>query len=691
MPIRVLEKHVAELIAAGEVVERPSSVIKELIENSIDAHATQITVEIKRGGVTYMRITDNGCGIPFDEVPVAFKRHATSKVYNEDDLVKIGTLGFRGEALASVCAVARVDMLTAQTDGEGTSYSIYGGDEVKYEEAGCPKGTTIIVRDLFYNTPARMKFLKKDSSEATSVGGVVDRLALSHPEIAFRFINDGKVSMSTQGSGDLNAAVYSVYGRDFASGLIPVDYSIGSNRVRGLICKPSAARKSRSMQHFFINGRYVISKTMRAAIEQAFRGSIMVGMFPTCVLFLEMNADGVDINIHPAKLECRFTNEKPIFDVVYYGVKTALRLGDTGNELKLERKVDVTAPAVNYPQGTQIKLRAQATESAPVRSNAEDSRKMPNSAASSFMTSGEKDYVNKIEFVNVDLMGAYNRVNAAPDRSANPPLFREAQSTASYRNLDIIVDDEPVTVIKNQDKPSAVLRQSSAESAVPEAVGQSVTVVQSDTDATSGKTPTLDVDGTPDSIENEVDIKLIGEAFSTYVLVESGNDLIIIDKHAAHERMIYERLKESRNISSQILLEPAAVTLAKDEYAAVIDNLDKITPLGFEIEEFGGSCVLVRAIPAVLTDCDVDATIVEIAEGFIEHKSKVEIDSLDWLYHNMACRAAVKGGDVSGREDLTVIAKRVATDDNIRYCPHGRPVAYKLTRKELEKQFGRQG
>lgn len=685
MPIRVLEKHVAELIAAGEVVERPSSVIKELIENSIDAHATQITVEIKRGGVTYMRITDNGCGIPFDEVPVAFKRHATSKVYSEDDLVEIGTLGFRGEALASVCAVARVDMLTAQTDGEGTSYSIYGGDEVKYEEAGCPKGTTIIVRDLFYNTPARMKFLKKDSSEATSVAGVVDRLALSHPEIAFRFINDGKVSMSTQGGGDLKAAVYSVYGRDFASGLIPIDYSIGNNRVRGLISKPSAARKSRSMQHFFINGRYVISKTMRAAIEQAFRGSIMVGMFPTCVLFLEMNADGVDINIHPAKLECRFTNEKPIFDVVYYGVKTALRLGDTGNELKLERKSNVTAPAVNYPQGTQIKLHAQNPEHNAIRNDADSSQRTYNDTVPSSMTGTEKSYIKKIESVNVDPVGSYGHVDSASQRNVYLPLCQDSQSRANYRNLDIIVDDEPVTVIKTQDKPSAISQPSNAESKAFETVGQT------DADLESEKTATANTDCTSDSAENEVDIKLIGEAFSTYVLVESGNDLIIIDKHAAHERMIYERLKESRNISSQILLEPAAVTLAKDEYAAVIDNLDKITPLGFEIEEFGGSCVLVRAVPAVLTDCDVDATIVEIAEGFIEHKSTVELDSLDWLYHNMACRAAVKGGDVSGKEDLTVIAKRVATDDNIRYCPHGRPVAYKLTRKELEKQFGRQG
>ena len=635
MPIKVLDKHVAELIAAGEVVERPASVIKELVENSIDAGSSHITVEIKNGGVTFMRITDDGCGIPHDQVPTAFLRHATSKVNTEEDLTSIATLGFRGEALASVSAVARVDMLTATTDGEGTSYSIHGGEEVSYDEAGCPKGTTIIVRDLFYSVPARMKFLKKDSRETAAVASVMDKMALSHPEIAFKYIADSKVQMQTQGNGDLSATVYSVYGRDFRSGLIPVDYQSDCFKLNGFICKPEAARKSRGMQHFFINGRYVNSNTMRAALEQAYRGSIMTGLFPAGVLFLTMDCSQVDINVHPAKLECRFTNEKPVFDTVYYGVKSALGSGYRMNEIKLTP----TKPAVDIPVAEQTAV-FDIPAPTPQKSAQNPLRR--------------DDYFQHIP------------VTPAPQKVSNTVVVREptfeleSRPTTPKATLDIMVDEPEPIKAPLQPEPQ------------PE------------------PQPVQEVAPTPD-VSERVDVTFVGEAFATYVMVQCGDELIIIDKHAAHERIIYEQLKASATVSSQLLLEPATVTLSKDEYAVIFENLEQITKAGFEIEEFGGSSILVRAVPSVLTDEDVTTLITEVAAGLVESKGKVQIDKIDWLYHNMACRAAVKGGDKSGKEDLLHLARRVALSDDVRYCPHGRPVAYKLTRKELEKQFGRLG
>lgn len=639
MPIRVLDKHVAELIAAGEVVERPASVIKELVENSIDAGATRITVEIRGGGISYMRITDDGCGMPYDEVPTAFLRHATSKVFSEDDLISVETLGFRGEALASVAAVAKVDLLTAQADGDGTAYSIHGGEQTVYDRTGCPKGTTIIVRDLFYNVPARMKFLKKDSSEATAVAGIMDRIALSHPEIAFKLINEGKVTMQTQG-GDLSSAVYSVYGRDFRAGLIPIDAESGSIRVHGFICKPEASRKSRGMQSTFINNRYVNSKTVRAALEQAYKGSVMVGTFPSCVLFIDMRSGDVDVNVHPAKLECRFTYEKPVFDAVYYAVKSALTHSYQRSEIKLqESRSTLTAPQV--PTATQIKLNTSAvnraqtdtafTPTATPDAEHKDRENNPSGIPSMFSSGidfsavqGDSDEPLKLTLRERDC----------------PPVRR-----TSTARLDIIADDDTETAPE-------ILTGEGAAADLP-------------------------------------DVRLIGEAFATYAIAEMGDDLIIIDKHAAHERMIYERLKSSTATGSQLLLSPAAVTLSKDEFAAITDNIETVNGIGFEIEEFGGKSVLVRAVPSVLTDCDAAELITELAAGFLSHKSEASIDRLDWIYHNMACRAAIKGGDRSWAEDLTVLARRVALSDDIRYCPHGRPVAYKLSRKELEKQFGR--
>ncbi len=634
MPVRVLDKHVAELIAAGEVVERPSSVIKELVENFIDAGASAITIEIQNGGITYMRITDNGCGIPFDEVPVAFLRHATSKVSTEDDLARIGTLGFRGEALASVAAVAKVDMLTNTGSEDGCAYSIHGGEEISHSETGCPKGTTIVVRDLFYNIPARMKFLKKDISEANAVAAVVDRMALSHPEIAFRFIRDGKQALSTSGKGGIEAAVYAVYGREFSAGLIPVDYRVGEMTLRGLICRPTEARKSRSMQHFFINGRYVRSNTMMAALEQAYKGSVMVGKFPACVLELLMPNSQVDINVHPAKLECRFTNERSVFDTVYYGVRSTLQKGDGFGEIKLAENPFRSSAATNT-QAQQLRYSGTAF-----------TQKAPEAA------------------------------KPQPEVARTEPVRSVPVVSRPRIDLDMLVDDgrpsAPVRVSAPAPKYTAEPRKAPLEQASAQPVVQQTEAARTTTD------------------EDETVLRLIGEAFSTYALFENGDEILVVDKHAAHERILYEQLKAHQHTEAQMLLEPVAVTLSKDEYSAVTEHLHEITDAGFELEDFGGSCLLVRAVPTVLSDCDTAPLIEEIAAGFLKQANSVEIDRLDWLYHNMACRAAVKGGDRSG-EDLIKLAERIAKSDDIRYCPHGRPVAFRLTRKELEKQFGRQG
>lgn len=615
MPVQVLDPHVAELIAAGEVVERPASVIKELVENAIDAGSSAVTVEIQNGGISYMRITDDGCGIPHREVPIAFLRHATSKVTTEEDLTRIGTLGFRGEALASIAAVARVDMLTCTGGEVGTAYSIEGGNEVSYAEAGCPKGTTIVVRDLFFNTPARMKFLKKDVSEGNAVALAMDRMALSHPDIAFRLIRDGKTTLSTSGKGGLEAAVYAVYGREFSGGLIPVTGRAGGYEVRGLISRPTEARKSRSMQHFFLNGRYVKSNTMMAALEQAYKGSIMVGKFPACVLELTMPRDEVDINVHPAKLECRFTNEKTVFDVVYYGVRSALQAGDTRPEITLSK----AAPLSSSP--------------------------LPETRQSAFAPAAFAP--EKAETV------------APAPRAVERPAYRKV-------SLDILVDDEPAFERPLQVASPDAARQYEAAPAVREPEPMQT------------------------EEEPEVPLRLIGEAFRTYALVEHGEEILVIDKHAAHERILYEKLKAHAVIQPQMLLEPVAVTLAKDEADALAEHAADLAQAGFELEEFGDGCVLVRGLPTMLAQENPRALLEEIAAGFLAHKNAVEIDRLDWLYHNMACRAAVKGGDRSG-EDLMALARRIALSDDIRYCPHGRPVAFRLTRKELEKQFGRQG
>lgn len=628
--IQVLDKHTAELIAAGEVVERPASVVKELVENAIDAGATTITVEIKNGGISHIGITDNGCGFAREDVPTAFLRHATSKIRAEADLTTIATLGFRGEALASIAAVARVELITRTEDElAGTRYVVEGGEEIGLFDVGCPRGSTICVRDLFYNVPARMKFLKKDVGEANAVAGVVDRLALSHPEISFRFIREGRDELLTPGNGDLYSCISAVLGRDFAKTLTPVDYTLGGVRVHGYVCRFDGARATRTMQHFFVNGRYVKTRTAMAAIEQAYKGSIMVGKFPTCVLYVDMSPEAVDANVHPAKIEVRFVNEKPVFDAVYHGVRSALE-GDSAPLTATLPIPVVEPPKPQYTTPTPAReiarrvTEAQQMAAQPVHSTPAHSVARPKSVAS----------------------GRPNRVRDTT--SVFDSLFEEpiASKTVSPSTP---APEPRMPIPKEKPEP---LQQTTME-ARPEP------------------------------------IRLLGEALHTYIVVEWRGSVYFIDKHAAHERLLYNQIKQTAGQDSQVLLAPLSVSLSREEYGVLIEATEQLKQAGFELEEFGGSTLLVRAVPMMLAEGNVIDSLREIAGGLLSGKREITTERLEWIYHSVACRAAVKAGDRSMPQELTKLAERVLYNEDIRTCPHGRPVCFELTAKEIEKQFGR--
>lgn len=641
--IHVLDKHTAELIAAGEVVERPSSVVKELVENTIDAGASSITVEIRNGGISYIRVTDNGSGIAREDVPTAFLRHATSKVRTETDLEAIGTLGFRGEALASIAAVARVELLTcAAGETVGTHFLIEGGEDGEITDAGCPQGTTIIVRDLFYNVPARMKFLKKDVSEANAVAGVIDRLALSHPEVSVRFIREGKEELLTPGDGQLRSCIYAVLGKDFSDGLLPVEYTLGGVHVHGYASKPVHSRANRTMQHFFINGRYVKTRTGMAALEQAYKGAIMVGKFPACVLHIDMPAETVDANVHPAKIEVRFIQEKPVFDAVYHAIKTALDSGDTRKQAILPPR----APMIHEPRHEQMTFHTPPAVRTPA-ARIDAILDTPNATAA---TTERQDEPSP----------------PAPPRPSDGRLFLRDGTAQPFEGIRPSIDIARTTPAPSREEKPAVspVVKTAASEAPPEAV---------QAEEPPEKPPVL----------------YVGEAFQTYIVVQMGGSLFFIDKHAAHERLLYNQFRAEERHDAQILLEPVSVSLGREEYAALVTELDTLNAAGFVVEDFGGATVLVRAVPLLLAGGDIVATIQEIAGGFVSGRRGVTTDKLDWIYHSTACRAAVKAGDNSSPEELQRLAQRVLYNEDIRYCPHGRPVCFELTKRELEKQFGR--
>lgn len=654
--IHVLEKQVAELIAAGEVVDRPSSVVKELLENAVDAGSTAVTVETQHGGVSYLRITDNGCGIAREDVPTAFLRHATSKVNSPEDLEGIGTLGFRGEALASIAAVARVELLTRVGDAlEGTRYVIAGGEEEECTEAGCPAGTTIVVRDLFFNTPARMKFLKKDVVEGNAVASVMDKIALSHPEISFRFVRDGKETLHTPGDGDLKSAIYAVYGREFTQGLIPVDYSYGGTSVKGYVSRPAAARPNRSMQNFFLNGRYVKSRTAMVALEEAFKGSLMVGKMPACVLHLTVSCRAVDVNVHPAKIEVRFVNEKPLFDCVYHGVKTALNQGDTPRVAQFPTARPPVFAGVQ-PEVRQLSL-SQRQESPAGDVEEQTSRREDGPEPEISVPKLSRPFSPSGHGTVRESFAAVRPVYSAESEPEENPAPAAVSEEAGQTLPQAEPHPEDTVSLPEMPKPKSAVQFEQA----PEPETQA-----------------------------EPSFRLVGEAFGTYVILESGDDLIWIDKHAAHERMIYEKLKAERgDADCQLLLEPVSVTLEKNEYAAVLEARELCRKAGFEIDDFGAGTVLVRTAPLILEGEGIADAVMEMAGYLVRSKTDLTTEKLDWLYHNVACRAAIKAGDELSREELTALAAQLAAHPEIRYCPHGRPVSIVMRRRDLEKQFGR--
>lgn len=640
--INVLPKEVYSLIAAGEVVERPMSIVKEMIENSIDAGAKHITVEIKNGGTTYIRITDDGCGIAGEDVKKVFISHATSKISTGSDLDSIATLGFRGEAMASIAAVAKIELLTkAENEETGVRYEIAGGEELDFSDAGCPQGTTVVVRDIFFNVPARMKFLKKDVTEGNSVQGIVERIAISNPDISFRFIREGRQAMITAGNGDLKSTIYSVYGSELSETLVPVEYFYSGMRLTGYVSRPHQSRKSRAMQFFFINGRLVDSRLAKAALEQAYKNLIMVGRFPACVLNIEMDTKLVDVNVHPAKIEVRFVNEKPIFDLIYYGVKTAVEQQDTVKEGKLSDN------SISSVYGNQIKT---------------------NSSKIDFFKKEEKP--NQLKFSS-----------ASPKTwSLASPKAQLRRETSEEENIKKDIKEESVFDKPIEAKEKAEIKTEQIE--IP---------VQNNAFSENTQPVTEEIDSSVivDEKDDAPVFRVVGEAFRTYIIVEIENDLYYIDKHAAHERMNFEKLKAESNISSQLLLMPVAVKLSAEEYSVITDNIPLLSKCGFEIEDFGNLSVIVRETPSMLDGSDIKDLILEIAEKLLRHKTDIEPDKMDWIFHSTACRSAVKGGDYTSEKERELFVEKLLSMPDIRYCPHGRPVMIKISRYELEKQFGR--
>ena len=656
--INKLSKHMANLIAAGEVVERPASAAKELIENSIDAGASRITVEIKDGGISLLRVTDDGCGIESSEAELAFQRYATSKISKEEDLFGIGTMGFRGEALAAIAAVSKTTMLTSTGEGEGRVVSVEGGVVTENSEAGCPKGTTIAVRELFYNTPARHKFLKKDSSEAAAVQTVCTKAAIAHPNVAFRLIRDGETVLSTMGDGDLFSAIYCIYGREFASGLIKVDYDLEGTRVVGYVCRPDTARKNRSLQMFFVNRRPVKSLMLQSALEEAFRQRMVGGRYPVCFLNIEIPLSAVDVNVHPTKTEVKFSGEKYIFETLYYGVKSALSALDKGAGL-------LTDTAENDAKTETV---AEDTPKKPVFSFAaepkrEEVRAIPRPVA---VTAFERDYSAEKE-------------SEKPAPAQSSPVFEtkepEPKPQVSEPRVFSVMRGEAVTAPKEE---NGLLRDSEVFVRDEEESSQI-----HKNDNISGLACGIIEPSERDSYQ------LIGEIFGVYVVVSRGDEMVLIDKHAAHERIRYnELLSGAGAASSQGFLDPPVVALDALDKALLLECASEASLAGFEIEDFGGTCVILRSVPEEYVGTDPSDALGELA-ACLRSGVRSVADRKDRIMKMVACKTAVRSGDKSHIRELEVIVDRVFRDPTVRTCPHGRPVMISMTKSEIEKRFSR--
>ena len=631
-----LSPHIANLIAAGEVVERPASVIKELLENAVDAGATAVTAEIRDGGMTFLRVTDNGCGMHPEDARTAFLRHATSKLRTAEDLAAIQTMGFRGEALAAIASVSRIDLMTKPTGSiSGTSLSLEAGNIIDESEAGCPEGTTIIVRDLFYNTPARMKFMKSDVVEGSRVTAAVQLQAIAHPEIAFRFLRDGKEVLSTPGTGKLKDAVYCIYGKDSAK-MAEVDSHWEGYHLTGFVSRPTDSRPSRNLQTFFVNGRPVKSRMMIAALEEAYRNRIMAGKFPACVLQLTLPANTVDVNVHPAKTEVKFLNEKAVFDCIHYGVLGALNKTPDRPDMQFKPPVP---PATAVPPTPPVSPAPR--QEAPKQQ-------------SFFRTMSAEEYKN---FSGV--------VKNAPQPS---PLAAAAVAAAVERTANIPVK-EPVILPKITPVPD------------PEPIPCPILPISEVSEEPKQESMTM---------PEPAPWRYVGELYRSYVIVEQGEDAFLIDKHAAHERILFDKLKSNQEaITGQTLLTPIPCRLEPASCGALLANQPLLSELGFEIDTLGENTVILRAIPMDLSEADaadaVEALAADLLVGRREDKSTVR----DEVLHTVACKAAIKAGWDTDEKELLALIGQVMAREDLKYCPHGRPICITLSKKQLEKQFKR--
>lgn len=640
--INVLTREVAELIAAGEVIERPASVIKELAENSVDSGAKHITVEIKHGGITYMRVTDDGCGIAYEDVPNAFLRHATSKIISADDLENICTFGFRGEALASVSAVSKTEIRTKQkSDDYGTYYKICGSIQQDYEHDGCSDGTSVIVRDLFYNVPARQKFMKKDVAEGNAVSNITSKIAISHPDISFKFIRDGKTEFTTTCDGDLYSAIYAVYGKAFAKDMIPVSYCDNGITVSGFTVKPLYSKSNRSFQNFFINGRYIKSAVCTTALEEAYKGMVMTGKFPSCVLMINIPPQIVDVNAHPAKMEVKFSDDKRIFQAVMFAVKDALY--KSGLIYEFEIKSDIQ----NYSDDKTMQNTNNPNDDNIFRNNIPE-KKNPEELKKEKINIGLENFVSMAEHSDI------------PDISPKG-INAQEKTEKNIRKSETIIPDS-----------FKYINNSSLERKKPE--------------------PVCDTNEIYQDLQNEKKecIHVLGEVFANYIIAETDDKMVIFDKHAGHERIIYEQLKARNKImESQYILDGIDVLVPESEFYALKENQDLLKNTGFELDFSSPPCITAKAVPVFLDASLAGDAIEEIAHNLYMNKSNIQPEIIDDIFHSLACKSAVKANDKSSLKELQSLAEQIYFNENIRHCPHGRPVMFILTKKEFEKQFKR--
>ena len=683
--INLLDTEVSNKIAAGEVVERPASVVKELVENSIDAGATKITVEIKNGGNTFIKVSDNGCGMEKDDAATAFLRHATSKIKNENDLNAIYTLGFRGEALSSIGAVAKVDLYTKRSADElGIHTVCEGGEIISEDDAGVPDGTTFIVKELFYNVPARMKFLKKDATEAGYISDIMTRFILSHPEISFKLINSGKPVLNSYGDGKILNCIYSVYGKDYASSMIPVNFETENIKVEGMCGKGSTARPNRSYQSFFINGRYIKSPLIMRAVEEAYKNQVMIGKFPVAVLNLEINPAFVDINVHPTKLEVKFSNESIVYQSVYHAVKEALyKISDIPKIKTFEKeKKETTLSPDEIIKGKQLELELKEIVNRPLTSAVKPETKPETEKKNNDVkiitesnTVKQSEEQAEIEAAKQELKKVLGFDKAQNASIASPDLFADRMKAVKTMADSILKEND--TAIPEKSKTAEIAEQAA---------------IESKNDFSSQKTSNEAPAISESEAIKETGFKLVGQLFDTYIIIELENEMRIIDQHAAHERLNYEELKkeaENRSIYSQGLAIPVVVKLSSTEFPIFEQNVEFISSLGFEAEDYGGNNVIIRSVPNATVNDDIPETFVEIVQQLADNKREIITEKKERLLYTIACKAAIKANHRLDEKEQTELVKKVLRLDNINTCPHGRPIMMSMTKKDIEKNFRR--